>query len=118
MAGLVDSNFPNGLRPNCYIPFEGDGPGALIRFIMMLRANPDRAGLMVKRLRTLKSDRRVRILEKYTVFGKYDAALILDCADSAEATEFALRVASEAHCTTETFMATPIREIDAGSGRD
>ncbi len=46
--------------------------------------------MMVKRLRALKSDRRVRILEKYTVFGKYDAALIVDCAGSAEATEFAL----------------------------
>ncbi len=81
----------------------------MIRFIMMLRANPDRAGLMVKRLRALRSDRRVRILEGYTLFGKYDAALIFHSTDSAQATEFALRVASEAHCTTETFMATPIR---------
>ncbi len=82
---------------------------------MMVRANPRRAGLMAKRLRALRSDRRVRILERYIVFGKYDAALISDCADSAVATEFALRVASEAHFTTETFMATPIREINASS---
>lgn len=61
----------------------------MIRFIMVLRANPDKAASMVKHLRSLESDRRVRILEKYIVFGKYDAALLLGCADSAQATEFA-----------------------------
>ena len=61
----------------------------MIRFIMMLRANPDQAASMVKQLRSLESDRRVRILEKYIVFGRPDAALLLDCADSAHATEFA-----------------------------
>ena len=61
----------------------------MIRFIMVLRANPGKAASMVKHLSGLKSDRRVRILEKYIVFEKYDEALLLDCADSTHATEFA-----------------------------
>jgi len=42
----------------------------MIRFIMVLRANPGKAASMVKHLRGLKSDRRARILEKYIVFGQ------------------------------------------------
>ena len=85
---------------------------------MMLRARPDKAASMVKCLRGLRAARSVRILEKYIVFGKYDAVLLLDCADSAQATEFALRIASEAHCTTETFVATRIEDVRMSPWRE
>ncbi len=47
----------------------------MIRFIMVLRANPGKAASMLKQLSGLKSNRRVRTLKKYIVFGRYDAAL-------------------------------------------
>ncbi len=72
---------------------------------------------MVRCLRRLKSGRRVRILETYVVFGKYDAALVVDCPDSSQATEFALRVALEAHCVAGTVMATRIRGVGPALSR-
>ncbi len=57
-------------------------------------SNPERTASLVNVLRGLKLDRRVKILEKYNVFWKYDAAPLRGCVYSAQATEFALGLSS------------------------